>query len=140
MAITPSLFRDYALAYVGLPYRWGGNDAIDGFDCSGLTIELLQAAGVLGPHVDDTAQGLLKRFPLAAPQPSLGVLLFFGTSQKATHVAVALSRQSFLEAGGGGSQTTSAAAAARDNAYVRVRPIGWRKDLVAMRMPPYTWE
>lgn len=134
------LFRDYALSFVGLPYRWGGNDAVDGFDCSGLAIELLQAAGILGPHLDDNAQGLMKRFPLEAPHPTLGALLFFGTSQKVTHVGVCLSRQSYIEAGGGGSATTSRQAAADQNAYIRVRPIEWRKDLVAVRMPPYTWE
>lgn len=140
MGISPSLFHDYAMAFVGTPYVWGGAGAA-GIDCSGLAIELLQAAGVLLPGFDDTAQGLLKRFPLEPLAPSLGALLFFGKSQAAvSHVGIALNRESYLEAGGGGSKTTTPAAAARDNAYVRVRPVTWRRDLVAIRMPPFTWE
>lgn len=138
MAITPQLLYDYALSFVGLPYIWGGSGP-EGFDCSGLVIELLQAAGVLQPHIDDTAMGLMKRFPLEPMVPSLGALLFFGKFGAVTHVGFALSRESYLEAGGGTSKTTTPAAAARDNAYVRVRPLEWRKDLVAIRMPPYTW-
>jgi hypothetical protein len=45
-----------------------------------------------------------------------------------------------LEAGGGNSKTTSLAVAAEQNAYVRIRPIRFRKDVFGFRNPPYTWK
>jgi hypothetical protein len=49
---------EYVWTFLGLPYRWGGDDPIQGFDCSGLIVEVLQAVGLL-PHGSDlTANGL----------------------------------------------------------------------------------
>ncbi len=58
----PQSFRELALdvwrAQLGKPYRWGGNDPLAGFDCSGLVIEGLKAAGVL-PRVGDWSAAAL---------------------------------------------------------------------------------
>lgn len=132
------LLIDYALQLVGLPYRWGGDDTIEGFDCSGLAQELLASVG-FDPPGDQTAEGLRQHFmehgrPLNMPQ--VGALVFYG-KEKATHVAFCVDFFRIIEAGGGGSKTISEKAAADQNAYVRIRPWNHRKDILGIYMPDY---
>jgi hypothetical protein len=108
----------------GLPYRWGGDTYSEGFDCSGLVIEGLQACGILPRDGDWRAADLAARFPVA-PTPQPGCLLFWGTP--ITHVEIAweiLPDGSVLTLGasGGGSATTTREAAEQQAAYVKVRP------------------
>ncbi len=133
------ILYDYAMRMVGLPYRWGGDDLVDGVDCSGLCIELLQAAGVFPKGFDANAAGLWNFAFEKTTAPRFGSLVFFGVPA-VTHVGFCLNELLMLEAGGGGSQTTSREAAAKQNAYVRVRPIKSRKDLVGFRHPTYPWK
>lgn len=130
----------YALQFVGLPYKWGGDDPILGFDCSGFVQELLAAVG-LDPAGDQTAQALYDIFKSKAGSAMVqdeGSLLFFGKSVKEiTHVAFAITPLLMIEAGGGGSKTNSAQDAAAQNAYLRIRPISRRSDLVASIRPFY---
>lgn len=133
------LLRDYALTFVGKPYIWGGDDPIKGFDCSGFIQELLASAG-LDPAGDQTAQGLFDHFEKNSEwnRYSCGALAFYGKDVKhITHIAMLLDQYRIIEAGGGGSSTTSAEAAASQNAYVRVRLIKRRSDLVAVLKPNY---
>lgn len=135
-----TLLYDYALRFVGLPYRWGGDDSIDGFDCSGLSIELLQSAGVFPMGRDTTARGLYDFFsgnPTADAR--FGTLAFFGKPE-ITHIGFCLTPVLMLEAGGGGSKTLTARDAAVQNAYIRVRPIKHRADFFGFRHPPYSWK
>lgn len=131
---------DYAMRLVGLPYRWGGDDAVDGFDCSGMVVELLQSVGVLPAGFDSNAAGFWN-FPAfqKVDAPRFGALAFFGLPS-VIHIGFCLNEALMLEAGGGGSKTTTKEAAAAANAYVRVRPIKTRKDLVGFRLPSYPWK
>jgi cell wall-associated NlpC family hydrolase len=129
---------DYAMRLVGLPYRWGGDDTVDGFDCSGLVQELLKAAGVLTGRADHTAAALAALFPETL-EPGFGSLVFFG-SGAISHVGFCLNNLLMLEAGGGGSKTLTEKDAAAQNAYVRVRPIRARTDIVGYRHPQYPWK
>ena len=134
------ILYDYAMRFVGLPYRWGGDDSVDGFDCSGLVLELLKSADCYPAGSDTTASGLYDLFAgLSAAEPRFGSLAFFG-STKVTHVGFCLNTTQMLEAGGGGSKTLTEADAAAQNAFIRVRPIKSRKDLVGFRHPPYPWK
>ena len=36
----------YAMAFIGTPYVWGGDDPMGGFDCSGFCIEVLKGVPV----------------------------------------------------------------------------------------------
>ena len=132
------VLKSYALSLLGLPYAWGGDDSLDGFDCSGLVVELLKSVGVLKGADDLTADGLMKKFPLMS-SPSLGCLAFYGTPAKATHVGFCLNATLILEAGGGGKAVRTRADAVERNAFVRVRPILYRSDFIGVRMPPYFW-
>lgn len=133
--------REYAMELVGLPYIWGGDDPMLGFDCSGLVQELLISCGAHpNPKVDHTAQMLFDYFNVHGSwnKHVLGSLAFYGASaSKVTHVAMLLDQYRIIEAGGGGSATTTAAVAAKQNAFVRIRLIKARGDLVAVIKPSY---
>jgi len=132
----------YAMRFVGVPYKWGGDDPLQGIDCSGLVIELLQSQGVLSRSFDSTAQGLLNHFvSFKTNTPSFGALVFFGKdATKVTHVGFAVDEKLMLEAGGGDSTTTTIGIAAAKNAFVKIRPILARHDFVAVVKPKYYWE
>lgn len=118
------------------PYRWGGDDAIEGYDCSGFVLAGLHGVGVLPRSQDFTADALLKSVLPAKPrfkegkQLRRGMLVFWG-APKAHHVEVVWATFGdtvlTIGASGGGSQTTTLDAAAKQNAAVQVKPItpGW---------------
>jgi cell wall-associated NlpC family hydrolase len=131
------IFINACLQYLKVPYKWGGDDPIKGFDCSGFVQECLAMVG-LDPAGDQTAQGLHDYFFNKAlmNEPGCGSLCFYGsTIRKITHVSIMLDETLCIEAGGGGSKTNSAEDAALQNAYIRVRPHDKRKDLVAILSP-----
>ena len=107
---------------------------MSGFDCSGLVLEILEAAGC-GPGRDMTADGLYHYY---VDQPGVtkvlggkgifGALAFYG-EERYSHVAFCLDDKYCIEAGGGNSKTTDLSSAIRQNAFVRLRPIRKRKDL-----------
>jgi len=135
------ILYDYAMSFVGTPYRWGGDDSIDGFDCSGFVQELLMSAGE-DPEGDQTAQGLFNWFSSMGRARhdvwDLGSLIFFGESvTKITHIGFLLDAYRMVEAGGGGSATKTIKDAAEQNAFIRVRLIESRKDKVAILKPYY---
>jgi cell wall-associated NlpC family hydrolase len=129
--------RDYAMSFVGQPYRWGGDDPINGFDCSGLVQEILASVG-MDPLADQTADALYRLWKAkGTPQRTLGALAFYGTEARVTHVAFLLDGNRIVEAGGGGSKTLTKEDAANQNAYVRIRPVDNRKDLVGVYFVAY---
>jgi cell wall-associated NlpC family hydrolase len=135
-------FVAYLEHYIGLPYRWAGDDPMDGFDCSGLVCEGLAAVGYY--QQDTTARGLyVLTSDHAVPTDSLrrGDLVFYGPDlDSIRHIGIVWAVLDtgavlMMEAGGGGSTTVDRAAAVRQNAFVRVRPISRRTDLVAATRP-----
>lgn len=131
---------NYAISLLGLPYKWGGDDPIAGFDCSGLVIELLISQGVFPKGFDSTANGLHQNHAIKPiKNPKFGALCFFGSQSKVTHVGFCLDRDLMLEAGGGGSKTKTEKDAEVQNAFIRIRPISSRNDLVGYGWPSYPY-
>lgn len=118
----------YAWAHLGEPYRWAGDDPIQGFDCSGLVIEVLIAAGLLPHRYDTTAEGLHEKWEAnTVPAAQAGCLVFWTNSLgRISHVEMAIDEGHTIGASGGGASTTDEEAAAQQNAFVKVRPIGYR--------------
>ena len=69
-----------------------------------------------------------------------GDLVFYGKNEKSiSHVAICLDDLLMFEAGGGNSRTTNRDKAQEHGAWVRVRPIKSRKDLIGFGRPKYPW-
>lgn len=133
------LLKLYALTFVGLPYIWGGSHPQMGYDCSGLVQELLASVGK-DPPGDQTAQTLFDHFSRDGEwnRYGCGTLVFFGESPlKVTHVAMMLDEYRIIEAGSGNSSTTNRESAINRGAFVRVRLIKYRRDIVAVIRPRY---
>lgn len=128
---------DYACSFIGKPYAWGGDDPMAGFDCSGLAQEILASVG-FDPKGDQTAHQLYEHFKSNGKEQSgAGALAFYGKPERITHVGFMIDNFRMVEAGGGGSRTKTIEDAIKQNAYIRIRPINHRSDLVACLMPDY---
>jgi len=119
---------EYAWSFLGLPYIWGGDDPVRGFDCSGLVIEVLQSVGILPHGYDATADGLYRKFK--AREVDKGrtgcLVLWLNASGVALHVELMADEFHTIGASGGGSATTSHQDAVDQNAFVKMRPLGYR--------------
>lgn len=116
-----------ALKLQGIPYIWGGS-TVNGFDCSGFIIWVLQVFEIL-PSGDWTAQGLSKTFEKTL-DPKPGDLVFYGR-ERVTHVMMYMGAGMCVGASGGDSSTTSAEAANQKGAKVKVKSVTYRSDLVS---------
>ncbi len=83
--------------YIGVPYRWGGQDSVTGFDCSGLTSSVYRESGIMLPRTSreqyKTGTFVLKR------NLKRGDLVFFKTRGKAvSHVGIYTGNSQFIHA------------------------------------------
>lgn len=143
----PDDLRDAAMfvyeSYLNTPYKWGGDDPIEGVDCSGLVQEGTRAVGVTEREKDYTAHDLLhvkfRDLPRATIESELrrGMLVFWANPDgRIRHVEIVWAVWALqggrvlvltIGASGGGSRTVDRIEAARANAYVKIRRItpGW---------------
>ena len=119
---------DYAKHFIGTPYRWAGDDPMEGFDCSGFVVEVLQAVGKLQAR-DYTADDLYAIFkPNVVALGYAGCLAFWlNDAGRAVHVMLLIDNAHVIGASGGGSGTDDLADAIRQNAFVKMRNINYRK-------------
>lgn len=120
-----------AISLLHTPYRWGGDDPA-GIDCSGMTIDCLQAVGLFPLNSDTTADGLWNKFNGNGinnePQPG-DLIFWFDGNGRAYHVAIAIDRFHCITADKGGQHVKTEEDAEKYNAFVKIRRIDHRKDL-----------
>ncbi len=87
-----------AMSLVGIPYRWGGNTPVSGFDCSGLVKYVVQrAASVDLPRT--TGQMEYAGTAIAPDQVAPGDLIFFDTDGRPySHVGIYVGHYAFVDA------------------------------------------
>lgn len=85
--VTGQDIVDYAMQWVGYPYKWGGNDLNTGVDCSGFTQQVYLHFGItLNRIADAQKQNGIRISSVDEAQP--GDLFFYGSSSYADHVAI----------------------------------------------------
>ena len=87
-----------ARRFIGIPYRWGGTTAKNGFDCSGLTMVSYRLNGLNLPRVS-RSQYKAGRW-VAKSQLRPGDLVFFATKggKRVTHVGMYAGNGEFIHA------------------------------------------
>jgi cell wall-associated NlpC family hydrolase len=137
------ILRQYALQFINTPYRFGGKNPMTGLDCSGLVSELLKAAGVMPEHADLNAQGIFDLYSQDGKWNDfrMGSLVFYGADSKnIDHVAVLVDDKTIMAANSGDHTTVDLETAERQNAFVKLRPIDWRKDRIAVIRPRFSFD
>lgn len=138
--------KAYVMSLLGTRYlfgaaKGGGDDPINGFDCSGLACEWGRAAGLFPYNFRTNAQGLYEVLIVNGSlhdEPGLGDYAFFGKSTaQISHVGIALDNYFMIEAGGGDASTVTEEIASLKNAFVRLRPVRYRKDFLGCVTPVY---
>lgn len=91
-----------ARQYLGVPYRWGGESARTGFDCSGLTMVVYRLNGLDLPRA--SGQQWRSGTPVKRRQLARGDLVFFATAggNRVSHVGIYAGNGKFLHAPGKG--------------------------------------
>jgi cell wall-associated NlpC family hydrolase len=121
-------------------YHYGGDDPIQGFDCSGFVGELLKAAGELPWNAPKMSAQQIHDFydRKVGSSFAAGSLAFYGSDiLHIDHVAFCLDSNVALEAAGGDATTISDAKAIQQNAFIKMRPIRYRKDFLCVLKPNY---
>lgn len=87
-----------ARRFIGVPYRWGGTDSDNGFDCSGLTMVCYRLNGLNLPRVS-RSQYRAGRC-VAKKDLQAGDLVFFATKggTRVTHVGMYIGNGQFIHA------------------------------------------
>lgn len=78
---------DYALQFVGNPYRYGGSDPNTGVDCSGFTRYVMQNAAGVSLNRSSSSQATQGR-TVSAAEMQPGDLIFYGNGSRVNHVAM----------------------------------------------------
>lgn len=78
---------NYALQFVGGPYRYGGNDPHTGVDCSGFTRYVMQHGAGVSIARSSTAQSNQGRV-VSAEEMRPGDLIFYGSGRSINHVGL----------------------------------------------------
>jgi cell wall-associated NlpC family hydrolase len=96
-ALRAELVRT-AHRFLGVPYRWGGTDHQDGFDCSGLTMVCYRLNGLNLPRVSRSQFAAGRLVPREELRP--GDLVFFATrgGNQVSHVGLYIGGGQFIHA------------------------------------------
>jgi cell wall-associated NlpC family hydrolase len=88
----------HAMGFMGVPYRWGGNEAETGLDCSGFVRAVYQQIlGVTLPRTSDRQAAATQIIDIKDLAP--GDLVFFNTMRQAfSHVGIYVGEGRFVHA------------------------------------------
>jgi cell wall-associated NlpC family hydrolase len=88
----------HAMGFLGVPYKWGGNEAETGLDCSGFVRAVYQQiTGVVLPRTSDRQAAATQS--IAAGELAPGDLVFFNTMQQSfSHVGIYIGNGKFVHA------------------------------------------
>lgn len=127
--------------YFGKPYVWGAEGPL-AYDCSGLVRCILGPFKVLPPTRDQSADDLYRWFldKSFLNVSGLGSLAFFGTPMNIVHIGFCIDEYSMINASGGGSHVKTIEVAKRVNASVKIEPIHYRSNLIAVLKPLYFFQ
>lgn len=112
--------------FIGVPYQWGGESSVSGFDCSGLAMVAYQLNGLDLPRTSEE-QWQAGR-PIPFQDLRVGDLVFFATrgGKKASHVGIYTGGDTFLHAPSRGNTIQTASLS---NDYFKTRYLGARSYL-----------
>ena len=97
------LISRMAHSTIGAPYKWGGNNPHQGFDCSGLMSYVHKNA--LGINIPRTAAAQRDQSRTVAYKDlKPGDMLFFKTGRNANHVGVYIGNRKFVHAATGSKE------------------------------------
>ncbi len=88
---------NYAVGFVGNPYRWGGTNPNTGADCSGFVQYVMEHAA--GVHLDRTSRQQAEEgevIPASSMEP--GDLLFYASGRQIDHVAMYIGKGKIVHA------------------------------------------
>ncbi len=88
-----------ARTFLGVPYLWGGKSP-RGFDCSGFTQTVFRTVGINLPRDAHKQAEFFQDARVDYTQAQPGDLLFFGTKDNITHVAIYLGQEQFIHSQG----------------------------------------
>lgn len=88
----------HSLSLIGTPYRYGGNDRANGFDCSGMVQYVYWSA--LKVKLPRTARDIAAAArPISKRDLQVGDLVFFNTSgQTFSHMGLYIGQDEFIHA------------------------------------------
>jgi cell wall-associated NlpC family hydrolase len=109
--------------FVGIPYRWGGDNVVDGMDCSGFVRAVYNLCGLSIPR---TSRDQFKAGgPVSKENLQDGDLVFFGSSEdKINHVGIYVGSGRFVHAPRRGEDIRVTSV---DESYFERRFIGARR-------------
>jgi cell wall-associated NlpC family hydrolase len=112
--------------FIGVPYKWGGESTVSGFDCSGLTMVVYQLNGLDLPRTAGEQWNAGR--PVRETDLVKGDLVFFVTrgGNRVSHVGLYMGGDTFLHAPRRG---TSIQMASLSSAYYKTRYAGARSYL-----------
>ena len=133
---APAAAVEYLKTLVGVPYVWASKDPSVGLDCSGAVTVAYERAGLARPGARyryGSADLHKKLEPTSSPDP--GDLVFYGKGD-VSHVMMYAGDGQVVGATGGGPKTKTPDDARAIGAYVKVRPVDYRKDIVGYGRSP----